>query len=207
MTWTTPDIVRRYLNLTSAQLPDSVINPFIVDAQFAVRRDLGTPIQDEELIGITDTKFKVARAIGDSNFDRVLDKSDVTVYGWTDSQDENTKTQLTVDKISPYLGYIWLTSKPVGYQKLTADYFATFYRMDFDLIEQATTLYASYLYLEREYRFSPIDLKLGTLRIGFRLRREAVLPATRAFYEYQKVMNRIREHPVHVVPLEGHPMW
>jgi hypothetical protein len=210
--WTSAASLRTVLGLSATDLDDPTANDIIQKAQEAVKRDLAEYILDKELEGAIDGANKEFKTdlvpIGDGNFDLLTNKNDVTVHGWTDEEDESTKVELTVDKISPNTGLITLVSAPPStYKKVTGTYWKFWAPMNEKLIEQSTNYFAAYLYLINQYMFAPLEFVLGSMRSRYTSPRGggmgALFPYTRVWIEYSKLITMLKSKHVTVSEAEG----
>jgi len=198
--WTTPEDVRRILNVTVDQLSDAEANEFIEKAQNYVRLDTGVFLKYADLKGSIDGTNKVFFVeqvpIGDGDFYFDVDPLDVTVWAFTDEKDESTKTELSVSHVSPETGRIELTTAPSpDYKVLKIDYWHSWVLEFKKAIEEATTFITAYFFLISQFAFIPLEFSLGDLRYKFKGPRgtPAVFPYNRFWMEYQKLIYPIRK--------------
>lgn len=107
--------------------------------------------------------------IGDYDKDGDISTDDVTVYTEGDNPDE--RTTVTVTDIDADLGLVKLSSKTFS-DTLYATYCHSFKKLDFNLINLATSLLASKYIILNKVLLKPISFKLGTMRISYGSRTE-----------------------------------
>ena len=196
MTYTTPSKVRSLLGLDSTQAPDSVLNNFITYADQIVTRMISVLVVDEEMSGTIDgsnTEFYVSHyPIADTDYDKTVDTDEVTVYGWTDSSDPNTKTQLTVSQVKADIGLIILETAPTtDYKKITCTYSYYTRKIDWNLVELASTLYTAYRFIVSEVLLVPESWSLGSLKVKLGSRK--LYPYHELHREFLNVIDMIRK--------------
>jgi len=196
MTYTTPSKVRSLLGLSETQVSDETLSNFIEYSDKIVLSMITVRVIDDELEGNingSNTKFYTSfKPIADTNLDKTIDASDVTVYGWTKASDPTTKTELTVSSVDSNEGLIILSSAPSSdtYKKITADYSYYLNPVDWSLVELASTLYAGYRYLISETLLIPESWSVGTLRIRMGSRR--LYPYIDIYNDFLKIIELIK---------------
>jgi len=208
MGYTTEAKVRELLNLDTTKLPDSVITPFLTKGDQVVIRTITTRVVDEKLKGNIDgtntTFYTKYKPLADIDADKDIDTADVKVYTWDDEDDPDTKTEVTVSSVDAEDGIIKLVSAPsIDIAKVTADYSFYTNRIDWELVELATTLYVAYRVVLAELLLIPESYTLGSLRIKWNRRYPAYMDLHRDFlrtidlirkgYSYEEA-TRIIEH-------------
>jgi len=196
--WTTPSDVRKLVGLPSSSLDpdyasDSVLQYYIERAQYAILPMVSILVRDDQLSGSingSNTEFYVSNyPIFDSNFDKSINASDITVYGWGDLDDLDTKTSLSVSSVDWREGRVVLSSAPSStFEALTADYRYSKYEVDWNLLDMATAYLAGYLYLTAEYMEIPLNV-----RTGAQTYRYTYDPATRCLETYLRMIDLIRK--------------
>jgi len=192
--WTTPDKVRSLLGLSVSDVEDRVLNKYIEDAQKEMLRQIALYARGDTLSGNingTNTTFTTSYApIADSNFDLVVDKNDITVYGMTDTSDPFSTVSLTVSSIDAYTGKIVMSSAPSSdYEALVAYYYYYPCTIDSNLIPTACAYLAGYKYVLAEYLLIPAQFYHGAYR--FKLGE----PWTLLRQEYEKLIDLILSYP------------
>lgn len=179
MAYVTASDVRDYLNLDTADISDADLAKLISKADALVRKYITVYIEDEELLD-TDgssatidgsvSQYRVRHTpIADSNFDGVVDSSDVSVYGWVDSSDPSSKTQLTVSSVDAFNGLITLSSAPSSsYETLTITYRFHLARVDYTTLVPLASIYAvGYLYSVKNFDLLPTTYRMGENTVTF----------------------------------------
>lgn len=171
---------------------DSVLNYYIDRAQEMVLTDISILERDNQLVGSingTNVYFYTSKyPISDKNFEGSISTNDVTVYGWGDLSELNTKTLLTVSAIDEVEGRVTLSSAPSStYDVLTADYRWSMYEQNYTLVAQATAFMAGVLFFTAQYMEIPL-----TVRIGAQGYRYANSPSEAAWNAYLRTMRSIK---------------
>ena len=200
MVYTDPVQVRRLVGLPFDPLDpnyvsDSVLSDYIELAQILFLDSITVLKRDAILSGSIDgsnVDFETPdKFIADRNFDKMIDSSDIDVYGWTDPSDPKTKTLLNVDQVFWKEGLVVLSSPPdPSYKVLTADYRHYLFEPDMDLFSLAVSYLTGVLYFRSEYMEIPESYKLGaaTYRI--------TSPAQRSYQAYLETLNIIRRKQI-----------
>lgn len=195
------DVRDKILNVTTEDAPDKLLNTYIEQADEAILRDLTTRVRNETLSGSMDginCTFTIDNfPIADINFDKAVTTADVSVYGWTISGNEASKTALTVSSLIPESGIIYLATAPDSntHKGLTIDYSYYQNEIDWTLIEMASQIYAGYLYAAREVSLLPARYQMGSLRIEYEPTRGVKLPHDRLLERYKEIIGKIRSKP------------
>lgn len=178
--------IRTIIGLDYNEAPDEEIEPHI---EISIKECLGENairVLDEEISGTIDginNKFTTAHSfIADSNFDGVIDSSDIDVYGWLDYSDPLTKVKLDVQSVDGRYGIIVLTTSPdESFKKITCDYW--YYREypDPTLMKNACAVLCAYKFVLSYYLLIPIWLSHGALR--YRIER----PYEQLRIEYERI--------------------
>jgi len=216
MPYTTPANIRDILGITSDVAPDTLLNSFINKADNVIFNTIAI----HEIDGKTGTS-KYARGssgldgkttklyvehipIADKNFDKIVDPSDVKLYGWKIKNDESSKVDLSslITSVDWLSGQIVLSSAPSPdtYQKLTFDYYYYRYEVDWDLLELASKFYASYLFIIRELMLLPDNISWATIKQSYF---KGKMPKYERMYkEYKRIMNIIMTRPFERIDVE-----
>lgn len=195
------DVRDKILNVTTDDAPDSLLNTYITQADEAIMRDLTIRVRNEGLSGSIDAvncTFTTDNfPIADINFDKIVDTSDVTVYGWTVAGNEASKVALTVSSLNSESGLVYLATAPDAdtYGNLTIDYSYYTNQTDWTLIEMASQIYAGYLFAAREISLQPARIQMGSLRIEYEPTRGVKLPHDRLLERYKEILGKIRSKP------------
>mgnify|MGYP000194446481 CR=1 FL=1 len=188
---TVDDITK--LTKISGDVDYDTLQYYIDKATEVIIADLTIKEVDEVPSGsLTGTTFSVDYyPIADTNGDKTVDASDVTVYGWVDKTDPSTKEELTVSTVLSRDGKIVLASAPSSYEKVTVDYSWTPHKdINWDLVSMACAYYATYLFVIREYGLIPEKYAHGAIRFTH------ARPWTHYLEEYYNIMNKIRTKAV-----------
>jgi hypothetical protein len=163
--YTTPDKVRRKLNITEDDVPDEDITPYIITAQKDMLKDISYGTIDDLLSPLNGTVYVGSKTfIADINYDATVNGTDVTVYGWTDGNDPLTKETLTVTRVLDRNGRFVISPAPTSYQKLTADYRYYSKPIDFEQVDEACAILAAYYYASAEIVLMPDQWMHGAYR-------------------------------------------
>jgi hypothetical protein len=162
--------MRDILGLDSTTIPNTEADKYIDWAQEVLRKLLEVDVVGEELaLDETNNYLYVEHPwIADTNWDGIVDKNDVKVWGWTDQDDESTKTALTVSTVYEGTGQIVLESgqNPSDYDKITVDYSYFTCQPNWALISLATAQMAAWLWVQKELLLVPSTWVVGPVRIS-----------------------------------------
>lgn len=167
MTFTTEQDIRDLLGLTIDDAPDDVLSPFITKAQYVILHYIQIQIQDE-VVSLDTTGTTIALSnqyISDTNFDKVVNASDVKVYGWSDTENVGSRSTLTVSTIYPDHGIVVLSADASSYDQVTVDYSYYTCAIDWNLLGMAAAYYAGMLWVAKEEFLVPEDLTIGNIRV------------------------------------------
>ena len=169
--WCTAEQMRRWNGLpVDSDDPnfeeDSSMEFFIDSAQIDVQKQISIYVRNESCTGSIDgsnTEFYVPYTpIFDTDFDSSLGTADVTIYGWGDTDDFITKTELDVSSIDYLEGRVVLSSAPSStFEAIKADYRYSNYEIDFDQVSRATAYLAGYQYFMARYMEIPVNVRVG----------------------------------------------
>lgn len=195
--WCTIDEFRRFNGLPIDSQdpnfePDNTLEYYVIAGQYNVLPDVSIQVRDEHLSGVIDNANKVFftgnKMIFDSNFDKSINVYDVSVYGWGDIDDYNTKTSISVASVTSLLGRIQLTSIPSStYSVLTADYYFSLYEIDFTQLALAAALRAGIDYFTARYMEIPNNVRIGAQ--AYRMDD----PVSKAERAYNRTLRSIRD--------------
>jgi len=184
---------RTLLGYTTDDISDSDLQTLIDYATELIIEDLTLAIRDEEASGNIDgsnTTFEVDQfPIADTNGDKVVTGSDVTVYQWVDKDDPATKSTVPVSTIHPREGIIVLSSPPAStIEAITVDYSYTWEEaLNWDLIKVATSYLVGYLFSIKKFTILPESIARGPIRI-----RHYVKPYDSYLLKYNNIMKYIK---------------
>jgi hypothetical protein len=169
----TPDQVRFFSGLDENDTPDSEASRCIRQAEEDIVRDISIEVDDLRAWGDIDgsnVNFYVNHyPIADRDYDALINANDVTVYGWSDSDDPDTKSVLTVSSVVSNDGKIVLSTAPDEslVEKITVDYRFYLKPIDWGLVTKATSLLAGHYAARRLYQLKPVKYTLGPLRVEY----------------------------------------
>lgn len=168
------DDIRSISGLTTTDVSDDVLYDLAYFASRQVIRDTTIRVFKEELDGNIDGSNKEYQIhhneIADTNYDAVVDASDVTVY--TGEYDGTTGfmeyTEVTVSSVNKVDGIITLSSAPDDVDIIVADYSFTVPNIDYTILGWAVGRYTAYIALKRlaSSNASVESFKLGKLSIN-----------------------------------------
>jgi len=206
MGYATVSGVRNILGITDTSvIPDSRISPYLTEADKTLLEYVATRVKDEVMVGSQDgtksqkidgsnKEFYVRHwPIADVNFDKVVDKNDIHVYTWTDSDDEDTKTEVSVYSVNGNTGRVVLVEAPsTDVEVVTCDYHYYNWYVDFDLLVKAANLLAAHSFVVSEFVLMPAVIREGSL--SFRHGD----PQEKIWREFKRVLTQIRKKPFRV---------
>jgi len=164
--YTTEQDVRDLLGLSIDEAPDDVLEEFITKAQQVILHYIQIPV-DEEVASLDSSGQTIVlshKYLADTNFDKQITPSDVTVYGYYDESME-TRSTLQVSTIWPEQGVIKLASSASSYETVTVSYSYYTCAIDWNLVSLATAYYAGMLWVAREEFLVPEQLAIGNIRV------------------------------------------
>jgi len=196
MAYSTVADVRLLGGFPAQEIDDAALASLIERAEqellavVAVRRtdeDLKPTSKGEWIDGVNRVFYLAHKLVADTNFDAVVDASDLKVYSWTDEQDEATKVEVVVAEVIAETGRLVLSAPPpVTVKRLTADYAYYLAHADWGLFRLASAFLAAYL---------------AVLHLHARLPRRVHLPELTVFNDdlgqpflsqYQRTLDRLR---------------
>jgi len=166
------DVIRIISGLTEAKVSQSTLETLRGLAENMILSEISGRVSNEEMDGSVDgsnTKFKILNPpLADSNYDKVIDANDISVYLWTDTEDESTKTSATVDTVYPSTGLVVLSTAPAStVEAVTADYRHYFTAIpDWELVDSATNYLTAFLAMVSIKGSAPAKYALGKLRVN-----------------------------------------
>jgi len=183
-------------------LPDSTVNPnydsdetleyFIDLSDQEFLSEISVRSYDETCSGGIDGKnntFNVSSyPIADINFDGSISPSDIEVFTWSDSDDLDTKSSVSVSSVDWREGRIKLTSAPAStIERISCNYRYYLYEPNMNLFEEAVGYLAGEKYFASKYLEAPSRFRIGA---GYYVLED---PARRSLALYHEVLNKIRE--------------
>jgi len=205
--------VRLLSGLTTDDISDDDINNLIPLADRQTLLDTTVRVTKELAQGDIDgsnKKFKVRfTEIADTNFDKVVDASDVKVYtGEIDSATGfMTYTEVTVSSVDKLNGIIELATAPASpVQEVRVDYSFTVPNIDYDLLTKAASLYCAYLAVTKLMTKDAGEesYSLGKLRIDKLSYTNALRAQAEKYYkEYLAIIRSFKPHYAYKIQGEG----
>jgi len=199
--WITAEDMRRLNGLPSNDsnpnyAPDSLLQYYIDRGQISVRNHISVMNRDDQMSGSlngSNTEFYVSNyPIFDNNYDGSINSHDITVYGWGDLDDFNTKTSLSVASVNYLEGRVVMSSAPSStFEVLTADYRHSRYEIDFTQLELAVAYMSGKIYFEAEYFEIPDRTRVGAQSYTYTER-----PNIRAWKAYLNAISNIIKNPI-----------
>ena len=193
--YTTPQDVRDLLGLTNDDAPDAILEEFITKAQNVILHYIQIRVQEEEIT--LDTSGKTISLtnifLADTNFDKLINTLDITVYGYVDEDSIDTRTTLSVSTIWPENGILKLTSDASSYDKVTVSYSYYTCAIDWNLLALATAYYAGMLWVAREEFLVPDELTIGNVKVRQRQ------PWNKLREEFLRIVFHLTEIPMDLV--------
>jgi uncharacterized protein YifN (PemK superfamily) len=168
MVYSTGTKVREILGIEESQCTDAQLSNFLSEATLVIIRRISVRELDEEPEGAIDGSnktFRVSKAfIADTDGDSIVNASDVTVFTWTDADDENTKNEVVVQTVNPLTGRIDLVTAPASsIAKITVSYSWYPYQIDFNLLERACAYYTASRWALRELAMLVSPVRVGNM--------------------------------------------
>jgi hypothetical protein len=172
------DFVRRFVDILTDELDDIELEEYVDDAQEWVVEDITSWVIHEEMVdekgnapdidGSNKLFYTVQKNIADIDFDSVVNANDVTVYEWSDKDDETTATASTVSLVNADTGLIQLTTAPITtIEKVTCTYRFYLTKPNFVVIKIAVALMAGILWVRRNRLLYPDRTQVGAYRWQF----------------------------------------
>jgi len=161
--------VRRLTPLTTDDISDSDLADYISDSTRALIEQITVEVDFELLSGTIDgsntdfyTKFY---PIADTDGDKSVSTSEVTVYTMTNVDDIDTLTEVTVSSVDSSLGKITLASAPGNtIDAVVCSYRYYTHEIDWDMVDRAAAFWVGSDVVRKLWLFIP-DYKLGPLQI------------------------------------------
>jgi len=156
------------LNIPMGDLEYDRIQRIIDKAHVKVLEDISVHVSDMSINTIDSSKnyYQLKhRYIADINFDRQIDDDDVTLYYWTDTSDENTKTEVSITNLNNETGWFETTESIDPSYTITADYNYYHNKMSFEDIEDAIMLWTTYKVGLNEFALMTESFTAGSLRL------------------------------------------
>jgi len=184
---------RDLLDLSTDDISDEELQDLINKATQIIIEELTIPVRDEEPTGSIDgvnCSFSVSHyPIADTDGDKVVSTSDVTLYTWTDENDPSTKTSVSLSTIHPREGIIVTSSPPSSsIEKITVDYSYTWEEaLNWELIKLACIFLVGYLFAIKKFTILPLAITRGPIRF-----RHYTEPANKYLEKYRQIMSLIK---------------
>lgn len=132
--------------------------------------------------------------VADRNFDKTVDEDDITIYGYINSDDPRTKTELTISSLHPEDGILYITEADVNlYEMFIVDYSYYTCAIDWELVRMAVSYYAGMLWVAKEEFLVPPEVTIGNIKIR---QKE---PWNNLREEFHRIVTQITEVPMSVV--------
>jgi len=166
-TYTTPQDIRDLLGLTNDDAKDDILEEFITKSQNIILHYIQVKVIEEEISLDSSGKTIVLtnQFLADTNFDKLINTLDVTVYGYVDEDSIETRTTLSLSTIWPENGILKLSSDASSYGKVTVSYSYYTCSIDWNLVAMATAYYAGMLWVAREEFLVPDELTIGNIKV------------------------------------------
>ena len=184
--------IRRFTGINTDDVPDSVLEEYLNDADNDVMEDISIARINEPMSGVIDgvnTEFWVqSHPIADTNFDKSISSVDITIYKWGDSGSIDTKSVCNISSINPFEGRVKLTIAPSNtFDVITATYrfYPTTSTVNWNMVERAASLIAGYYYIMAEYILIPEQYARGAIRFRH------AKPYYTLLDEYYRIIDRI----------------
>ncbi|MHC1572280.1 MAG: hypothetical protein ACXQTL_05985 [Methanosarcinales archaeon] len=201
MMFTEIELVRDVSGLRENEVSDDVLRRLIERAEREILRDITVEVKYGSLSGRINgsnaTFYTQYAPIADSNFDGVVNTSDVTLYTVEEDNFGNKRyTKAAIASLDPDLGKVVFASPPSDdVDGIAVDYHYYLNRVDQAQVEYACALYAGlmgvrYLYGRLPSRFTLGRLRIDTDDLGRNLRRDLI-----AVLDRLKVGATKRAHP------------
>jgi len=192
--YTNAQDVRDLIGLTLDDAKDEVLDPLIEKSQVVILHYIQIQVMDEQ-VSLDSSGFTLSlsnRYLADLNFDKAVNKDDIVVWGWTDSDDISTRSTLSLSTLWPEHGLLKLSADGSDYEKITVDYSYYTCRIDWDLLAMATSYYAAMLWVAREEFLVPEELVIGNVRVRQKQ------PWNKLRLEFLRIINLMTEIPMDI---------
>jgi len=190
--YTTVNKIRLYTGISTEDVATEELERYLEPATKAIIEQI-TICRHNELLKRADDKIYYTPFIplADVDGDKAVTASDLDVYSWTALVDYETRTKESIKSVDANTGRIELSSAPSG-QYVTADYRCYPNKIDWGLVEIATSYYAGYLCLLTDWLFIPESYSLGPIRV------RGSLPYDKLYKQYIKTLNLVVKRPFSV---------
>jgi len=180
--------IRLLCGFTEDEASDATLSYYIFKANIHVIGDITVRKKNAILLaGPRSTEWYTQnKPVADVNGDGAVNTSDVQAYTWSDAADESTKTAVTVSQVNWLTGRVVLLNNP-GSGKVTADYSYYPNEVDWNILKDAESYYAGFMFAIKKWVHIPEWLKMGTITT-----RQSVKPYLHLYNEYKRCMNQLK---------------
>lgn len=193
--FTTSQDVRDLLGLTIDDASDDILEEFITKAQNIVLHYIQVRVIEEKVTLDTsgETISLEYQFLADTDFDKQVGTLDVTVYGYPDANNIETRAELDVSSIWPENGILKLSASALDYAKVTVSYSYYTCAVDWNLVAMATAYYAGMLWVAREEFLVPDELTIGNVKVRQKQ------PWNKLREEFNRMIFHLTEIPIDLV--------
>ena len=192
------DFIRSVVDILSTEASDSVLEVHSNRAQEMVLKDISSYRTHEEMTDLngftpnkdgSNKKFYVRNVpVADTDFDLTVDGDDLTVYEWSNEDDETTASVVSVTSVNADTGLVQLTTAPASsIQKVTCSYRFHLSQVNNTILQIATAILAGLLWIQKDRILMPDRVSVGAYKWQY------TSPAYKKLYEqYLRTINFIK---------------
>ncbi len=190
--------IRSVVDILSTEISDAGLEVHSARAKEMVLKDISSYRIHEEMTDLngftpnkdgSNKKFYVQNVpVADTDFDLMVDGDDLTVYEWSDQDDETTATSVDVTSVNVDTGLIQLTTAPASsVEKVTCSYRFHFNQINSTILQIATAMLAGLLWIQKDRILMPDRVSVGAYKWQY------TSPAYKKLYEqYLRTINFIK---------------
>ena len=161
--------VRRYTGLSEADVSDADLAEYITASTQAMVEQLTVDVRFQLLAGSLNSSnvnfYTQYYPIADTDGDKVVATTEVTVYTMTNVEDVDTLTEVTVSSVDAGLGKIVLATAPDStIDAVVGSYRYYTHEIDWTMLDRAAAFFVGADVVRKLWLFIP-DYKLGPLQI------------------------------------------
>lgn len=166
MSYSNATKVRDRTGFTEDEIDDRSLSILVDKAAKKVKNELNVKRTNVELEQVDNGVYRLPNTpVADTNFDKQVDKTDLTIYNWIDKDDSSTKQETTINFLDTQTGRIEIDDSNA--EKVTADY--SYYlgktTPNWELIEEATSYLAGFLAVNKVRGREPASVRMGAMNI------------------------------------------
>lgn len=198
MTYATLDSIRDLTGITADEVSSTILGTIRDRAENKLLKDLTIEVKDEEmdsnldgdyLNGDNATFYTKNKPIADSNKDKTIDSNDITIYLWTDVEDETTRTEASIDNVRASTGRVVLSSAPSSNNEkitVTYSYYLSEEVPDWNTLELASIYLSGHFAVVKLRGKQPVKYTVGDFKY------DDDRPGRVFLLEYKSIINNIK---------------